>query len=313
MFWRMRAAEFFGDVGYAAPVLAHDLAEKVRGRIPQADVPREFWANPAVGKVEIHDVESDTEAGLDRIRVVVRWSGEMRHGIPGKKSVVKRDQSIYNHVFEVVRKSGVKSNMEQAFSSAGCAGCGAPIAVSEKERCEFCGATLTDGSRDWVLERIRPYAASLAYSGGGIRDAAAGNGAAGHAIAPPDSEFELPLIVLARVMWSDGVIDPKERETLLEIGGRRGLDAEQVETVIRSAQFKDVEIPVPEKPQQIQASLSQVVQAVMADGKVSGPERELLVDYAKRLGLAAADLKLAIRRERRRRYQEARQILRQGS
>ncbi len=52
--------------------------------------------------------------------------------------------------------------------------------------------------------------------------------------------------------------------------------------------------------------------AVLADGQISTRERKLLGTYAQQVNLSTADVKMAISRECRRAYQQARRELRRS-
>lgn len=304
MFWRLRAAEFFGDRGYAAPVIAEQAAESLFAGVHSGE--REFWTNPAIGKVELYDVVHDEDDGVDRIRVVVRWSGIAMRGVPDGKQRQVRPQSIYSHVFKLERKSGVQSSAETTFSSAGCFQCGAPIAVSEDANCQYCGAVLTDGAREWVLTGVESYSSTLAFSGQEWLPKKTGG-----QIAP--GGIELPLASLARVLWSDGYFDESEHAWIQKLGRQRGLTPEQIEAVIHTAEDREIPLPVPDDPREARTCLTQLVQAVMVDGTVSHAEKRMLTDYAKQLDLSVADIRLALKEERGRRYQAARQALKDRS
>ena len=69
----------------------------------------------------------------------------------------------------------------------------------------------------------------------------------------------------------------------------------------------ETKIPEPRDPVEAVQHLKQIVHVVMADGIISGKEQRLLKLYADQVGLAAADVQQAIKQERRRMYQDARE------
>jgi uncharacterized tellurite resistance protein B-like protein len=223
-----------------------------------------------------------------------------------------RSQAIYTDVFSLVRRRGVKSVAQAAFSSAGCPACGAPIAVNQSGACSYCQTNITDGRHDWVLSDVSPYAADIAFP----RELTEGRRPASRTepdpytalVAPQDAE--LSLAVLARVMYADGEVSPQEREALHRMGAHRKLPAEEVDLIIESAQMAETKIPEPRDAVEAVQHLKQIVHVVMADGSISGKEQRLLKLYADQVGLAAADVQQAIKQERRRMYQDARSVLR---
>lgn len=305
MFWRLRAAEFQRDVALARPVLSPRYEQEFKRDCERMRAMGEFWKEPAVGKVELIDAESGSASAFDRLRVKVRWSGTWSAGDPRGSSHALRPKAIYTHVFVLARRHGVGSVPHGTFTSAGCPNCGAPLEVNIAGACTYCGAEITDGRYDWVLEDVRPYSSDVAFRTDAARP-------------PEDTEFalardgdaELSLAVLTRVMYSDGQIAPAEREALYRLGAHRNLTQRQVDLLIDSAAVDEVSIPVPADSQQALQHLEQLVHAVLADGQLTSREKKLLTSYARRVELSPADVKLAITRERRRAYRSARAELR---
>jgi uncharacterized tellurite resistance protein B-like protein len=112
------------------------------------------------------------------------------------------------------------------------------------------------------------------------------------------------------MMWADGVIDERERTALQKLGRRRGLSAEQIDTVVNTSQSEDIELPTPETPQQAMRFLDQLVDLSLSDGSLSSAERQLLFHSGERFGLAEADVRNAIARRTRERFQGAKKELR---
>jgi tellurite resistance protein len=300
MFWRLRSAEFFGKLDYARPVVSPELAEALQPAVESKQ--RQFWKQPAVGVVECLRVEQNEEAKTDEILVLVRWSGIQCEIDPRGGNHVTRPQSIYSDVFVLSRKQGVQSSSERTFSSASCAQCGAPIAATEQASCPYCGANLVDGKHDWVLLEIRPFTADLQLAVAGSSE--------GMAMPLQQVQSELSLAVLARIALSDGELDPRERQMLLDLGRDRDLSPEQVEAAIAAAQATDIELPVPRSRSQASQWLSQIVQAALADGKITTSEQQLLMKFAQRMQLAPEDVKLAINRQKREAFQRAKSVIR---
>jgi predicted lipid-binding transport protein (Tim44 family)/uncharacterized tellurite resistance protein B-like protein len=311
-FWRMRAAEFYRDFDYARPVLTPDYTDEFSRALEQMRQEREFWKDPAVGQVEVIDIQNGDTGTPDRIRVKVRWSGRYSAGDPASgQSRALRRQAIYTDVFVLRRSHDVVSTPAETFRSAGCSNCGAPLNVNREGACEFCGTVITDGRHDWVLESVQPYSPELAY----LRPV------------PPvpepetaDDEFgllrngdaELSLAVLARVMSVDGQISESERKALEQFGAHRGLSGEGLQLVIDTAGTSEAKIPVPRNSQEAVSYLRQLVHAVLADGRITWQEQKLLREFAKRTRLSNADVRVAISRERRQAYQQARNELRRS-
>ena len=307
MFWRLRASEFYDDIKHAEPV----LSARYRDVIAQELQGPKFWAEPAVGKVEILDVQLGDSSAPDALRVKVRWSAILKERTGSQSVRVLRQKTIYTHVFVLHRIHGVQSTPQAVFTSAGCTGCGAPIDVNSEGACVYCGAILTTGKHDWILDDVQPFTAALAYDG--IRPLGVEIGSEPDRAQDGFGDAELSLAVLAKVMWIDGELHDQERQTLRKLGAHRNLTSEQIDQIIQQTSTERANIPTPETSSQAQQHLRQLIHAVLADGQISRPERKMLSRYAEHVGLATADVRLAIANERRQAYQSARAELRRES
>lgn len=313
MFWRLRAAEFCGDVAQIAPVASAEFRSLFASRVA-GESPRRFSQDPAVGKVELVEAARDDGHGLDRLQVVVRWSGTLCEGDPRGSFREVYAKAIRTHVFSLIRRVGVKSRSDAAFSSASCAQCGAPIAVSNDAACPFCGTSLNDGRYDWVLESVEPWSSrkqvAPADESHCESKSTSPSRMPGHS--SRELQTELSLAVLATIAAADGQIDASERKSLARLGARRGLSREDVDALLKTAVAGDAELPVPTDSREAADFLRQMVETSLADGNVSSRERKLLRLYARRMKLSDADVKLEIARQRKARFQAAKEFLRQS-
>ncbi len=299
MFWRLRAAEFFADLKYAAPVLTPKMKAEFATALSRHN---RYWKDPAVGQVEVMDVTS-LDKGLDQLRVKVRWSGIlMNRSTRGATEL--RGKAITTHVFNLVRKADVRSDLEGTFSSAGCPKCGAPLEIDGSGGCQYCGAILTNGEYDWVLQSVEPFTGAMAqrhFAGLSTqRQQHADQNVAVHSADTP-----LALSILAQAALIDGVLDEQERIALQKLGARRGLSDEQVNEIIHQAQVMDSQIPTPQNPTEAKNFLAQLIHVFLADGYMSRAEQKQLVQFATSVGLAPADVDHAISQERARIYRAA--------
>ncbi|QDU36830.1 Tim44-like domain protein [Maioricimonas rarisocia] len=315
MFWRLRAAEFQRDLEPARPILTPEYRDRWSNELEQMQRRSEFWKIPAVGKVELIDAQPGEAGAPDRIRIKVRWSGILSKGDPTGRSREVRRKTIYTSVYTLVRKVGVQSVPSETFSSAGCSSCGAPIDVNEQGCCEFCGANLVSGQYDWVLDDVSPYTSDMAFRPAineSFQQAVADARGSRPATPPPLESFEdvgLSLATLARVIAIDGISE-KEREAFHRLASHRGMSGGQADAYLSAAGESDAGIPVPQDGRQAREFLEQLVHIVLVDGQLSRRERKLLDRYAERVDLVAADVKMAISKERRRAYQQARRQIR---
>lgn len=308
IFWRLRAAEFHNDPGIATPIVSPEMKEEFQRQLKELQARNEFWKDPAVGIVEVIDC-IDEDNGRDTLRVKVKWSGVHSRKQKNGRPKTLRSKSIYTQVFVLVRNRGVTTSEANTFSAASCSNCGAPIGISKQGACNFCGTVLTDGTLDWVLDDIRPYTSDMAFRNfADFADRV--ESTQEHVVdLSRDEDSEVALGALVRVMAIDGHLDERERTALIKIGGKRGLSESEVDTIIESSNSQRASLPKPETAREVQQHLAQLVHAVMADGRVSSQERKLLSNYAERVELSTADVNIALAKERRRMYREAKRVL----
>ncbi len=69
----------------------------------------------------------------------------------------RRESSVKVQTYTLVRRSDIRSSDYYNFKTVLCHNCDAPLLDDIHAQCEFCGAFINDGSRDWVLFDISPY------------------------------------------------------------------------------------------------------------------------------------------------------------
>src|SRR5207247_7999278 len=109
-----------------------------------------------LGFLLAQDSGLSTQDSFDLALLEVRWSGT-RFTIDRSGQIHRHEQSAVSHLLVVLaRKPGVKSDTDKAIASAHCPTCGAPESDSASGVCDFCGATLNDGSKTWALLDAAP-------------------------------------------------------------------------------------------------------------------------------------------------------------
>ena len=104
---------------------------------------------------------------------------------------------------------------------------------------------------------------------------------------------------------ADHSVTADEREALVELARRAGLDEGEVEILLA----QDLEDGSPAEVPEVKLALvwlDELMRVAWADGSLSKAERALLEGLSKRLGLVGADFKLALAKGRRARYRESR-------
>jgi hypothetical protein len=308
MFWRLRAAEFYGEIGHAAPVLGQTAGD-LRRLLKEAIKQQVYFHEPAVGLVDLIDVLPRGDGSRDVARVKIRWSGTKAAGSPAGRHRTLHRKAIYTEVLLLEREAGVQSSPQQTFASSSCPGCGASLGVNREPDCSFCGTPLTDGRHDWVLVDVRPFTAEInrfskslqhRYETSRPRDVL---GAAGHT---PHADRGLDLAVIARVLAMDGELTRREIAAFRKLAKREGVAEAEAELMLTNADYLDTPLPIPENGQEARRQLEQVALATLIDGRLTRNEQRLLKRYAQHFDLSAADVKLVIRETRARLYRQAR-------
>lgn len=307
IFWRCMMAVYFEDFRYARAVVwagRDDLPSL--WRLP----PGMYWRTPAVGSVEVKRARpAESEADWDRLYVLVRWSASRAKGDRRKPQQLDL-QRIYSHELVLKRRADAVSRSDRAFSTYSCQSCGAPIEVGHESECSWCGATLNDGSMDWVLETVgvfRPVPEFLRED----RTDAQDNLGLGVERLETDRLVNEPelLQALVRMVAADGQLHDKERELLTQFARRRGIEPERFNEIVRAATDDQQDIELPSDPAQARSFMDHLIRAALIDGQIESRERRLLRSAADQMGWAEADLKLAIARSRRELYQQAKEII----
>ncbi len=307
IFWRALMAVYFDDVSYAAPVLDSQISAFPKLWAYESG---SFWKTPAVGVVEIVQCVPARDDNFDRILVMVRWSATKAKG-DRKKPLLLGHQRIYSHVLILKRRKGTTSNIDNAFASFSCSGCGAPIDVGAAQACGFCGSPLNDGSGDWVLEGVGPRNMVDSYR---IEDEQE------QLLQTPGSAERLEgdrflnepdlLTALSRILTVDGELHDKERKHIIDLAQSRGVPKDRLKTIFATATSKDIPITVPQNLQQANVFMDHLLRAALVDGKVTRSEHELLLKAGQQVGWSAADLKIALSRIRKELYQQAKKVIR---
>jgi len=295
MFWRLRAAEFFGDLDYVRPVASADFVEDLELTYRMRPT---RWRNPAVGAVEVIAVEVGATGGVDRMRVMLRWSGKQYAVEEGRDGRLLRSQCIRTEVYLLDRAVGVTTADWQVFSSSDCSECGAPLEVGHAASCGYCGATLNDGRHGWVLAGIEPYTATDAYRQ--VRQLELNTREVVANTVDPPSVFALA----ARVLMSDGELTKAERRALVSLGEKHGLNRDRMQQIANGVagdlqRGGETEFRKPFRQSESRTVLDTLVDAALADGTMSHDEYRFLEHVAERIGFSGADVRLTAAKRKR--------------
>jgi hypothetical protein len=251
----------------------------------------------AVGSVDLVMVEStsgNVTGAKDRVVVKILWSSAASPTSPP----IHRQHLFVLGREEAPRKDG-------GLSHAHCANCLGPLNENDSVTCEYCGATLTPGKTDWVLEQVLlPYefsAVNLSAGAAEVRDDGASSavdsvGEAGEAgpadevpvWAMPDmaskQERALLLMNMAAVVMADGVVTKAELKLLKNAAKRWQIPFEATAPILNGE--VDLDTLTTLKPANPAAFFQGLVSAALVDGRIDGRERRLLLDVSHNLGMS---------------------------
>jgi uncharacterized tellurite resistance protein B-like protein len=317
IFWRIATAERLANTQPLTKAALPEYLERyqadLRSRLgPHGE--RVWQGERAVGSVDTLGIILATQDSLyDRALLEIRWSGT-RFAADAQGRIQRHEQSAVSHLLLVLaRKSGAKSDTDKSISSAHCPTCGAPESGGASGVCEFCGATLNDGSQSWALvdsmSLNTPRAAELLSemrAGDTPVPFESGNGNGAAAPISPAST----LAWMVRMSFADGQLDDSERDLLASYASKYRIPAERLDQLITAARDNTLDVPLPADRNEARATLTAMARAALADGRISREEQSLLQTAGQHLGLSDRDVTLLLRHTKAALYTDARQQLR---
>jgi len=329
IFWRLATAERLGDTKPLTKAALPDFLDRYGADLKARRGPhgeRTWQGDRAVGSVDtlgfiLFSPEPQAlspEPSLDRAVLEIRWSGT-RLTADAQGKTQRHEQSSVSHLLLVLaRKAGAKSDTDKSISSAHCPTCGAPESTAASGVCEFCGATLNDGSQSWALADATamssPRALELLSA---MRAAAApatvstnGDSDEDDRGQPTPQSPATTLAWMVKMSLADGVLDDKERDLLAAYATRYRIPTDRLDQLITAAQANNLDIPLPADQNEARSTLKSMARAALADGRISSEEQSLLEAAGEKLGFSDRDVSLLLKRTRSELFSDARQQLR---
>ena len=103
-----------------------------------------------------------------------------------------------------------------------------------------------------------------------------------------DKKLQLHFLNLYCMVIADGIVDPKELETIYRIGRENyGLSEEDINKAVVGAGTTYV---IPDSPEERVRILYEMAIIAWADGKIEDSERKMLHDYALRYGVVESSV-----------------------
>ncbi|MBN2712963.1 MAG: TIM44-like domain-containing protein, partial [Planctomycetes bacterium] len=316
MFWRRAMSDRAGSVDALRNVSSPQFAEACAKYLRDDDArgKRSYFGECAVGSVDTIGILVDDKT--QKALVEVRWSGTRFTVEKSGKAKSTGEKRVFRSLFVLERDAGAKSAAKDAVSSAHCPSCGAPESGGASGKCEYCGAILNDGSRDWVLADAPSWATSEAQSmlrtlrEQKVRKATTGRSVestvevAGVEVLPSGAAM---VAWIVKMMLADQVIDEKEREMLNAVAANHNIPQELFEAMIASAMSGEAQVPEPASREEAWKWLIAMARMALADGSIQSAEYEMLMEAGGKLGMSDYDVKAMIKRERANLYREAKE------
>jgi tellurite resistance protein len=249
-----------------------------------AGAPPELLDRVAVGSAELLACDPHPVDGRDRCYVKILWSAAR-----DRKSAPIPIASV----LILARAAGATTG--EGLSSLACRECNGPLADSDSPTCEYCGASVAAGEREWALEAVTtPQAAERARLARAQEAAAPTPSIDVPDLADP-RERALLLWRMAALFAADGTVDARERKLLERMARRWGVQMAVLEPALQGANPGSL-APLGTVPDEDRRPfLSALVIAALVDGRVDSRERKLLDAVAEALGLPKANVDDLIR------------------
>jgi hypothetical protein len=276
-FWRWIEAQSLADPSVLSKVASPELQARLGAELDalKAQKRRKVFLECAVGAVQTRAIQPGE--GVELAHVEIRWSA--KHGIgpigekpPALPSVPQR------WVFTLTRKAGATTWAEAGMATNRCPQCHAPASDSASTACEFCGAELASGERDWVLTDAVLWEAWRASTSSRQRPGAS-------AQVVDRSERERLLYMMAAMAMADGAVDAKERELLKMCSERWNVPWANVELALNAGPNLFDRLVGKQTPE-AENFLRELVNLALIDGKIDRKEKRLLEAAAVHLGLS---------------------------
>ncbi|MBF0544897.1 MAG: TIM44-like domain-containing protein [Candidatus Riflebacteria bacterium] len=328
IFYRYMAAIQHEKIETLQKFALEDFCEELKKRLKSSNLAERpiKYRSCAIGSVGVAAI--DTSGDLDRVYSEVKWCG-----YPDKKNnnslLGMGSPYFFKDFYILARKHGICTDTKISLSSTSCANCGAPESSAVEFACKYCGTVLNDGSKEWVLEeitssgnlkiqnKIREINASSRGAGipANAEEIVTSNAEEGFLLIPEGFSKSQIISWMIYMMKIDGIIDPKELETLRNFAKRIKFPQNVLETMINQPlSHESFEASIAEftESKQVAEILRFLATMALADGRLASEELTVLDAVRKKGNLLPVDVKMIISRERSRLYDEAKKAISQA-
>jgi tellurite resistance protein len=270
IFWKWIDAQSRGEPQRLAKLAVPEMVAALAGE------PKRTFLECAVGSVSVLTFVAPLD-GTHEAHLEIRWSARMGAG----PAVPQR------WIFSLQRGAGAQTYTASGMSTCRCPNCHAPLGDSLSPTCDYCGARLDSGERDWVLASAVPVerwqSAQRSLQGAPRAPARVQAPEEGHVL--DAEERERLLYMMAAIAAADGIVTDKERQMLQLFAKRWSVPWEKVEMALAAGpQLFDRLIPQKGTPE-AELFLKSLVQIALVDGRIDKAERRMLDAAAQKLGM----------------------------
>ncbi|MGM0600098.1 MAG: transporter [Candidatus Rifleibacteriota bacterium] len=300
IFWMQRLAERKKDSRPLRRFATEALCSKYFTRTGGSALPPNgFIENVNLGSVKLQGFKISKY--WDRIFVLVIWSGVPvfldQDGIPVSN---KGMNQVRRDVLVLMRRHGVKTNLNTTLTSAHCPNCGAPLDSTYSLECSYCCTILNEGSKGWILERITSEFDSEYMMI--LKSKAAAKEQLSENENPEIRSARDVITVAAQLLIADGQTATEELDLLEKVASSHGMAQEEINSIIYSLQNGKIYIPAPANSRESWNLLQSAAKMALCDNDLSEAEEKSLYNLAQHIGYSKADVKRAIKMEVKRRY-----------
>ena len=285
IFWKWIDAQGRGDTRTVSKLSLGTFQQQLQQELSAlaAQGRRKVFLDCAVGGVTARQFRR--REGYDQADVEIRWSARMGVGAKNQRPPTDLPTLPQRWVFTLVRKAGATTRVENGMSTDRCPQCNAPLTDSASPSCDYCGALLSGGERDWVLSDARSYEAWDAAENRVYQEATSRQQSARGAEGILDvQERERLLYMMAAMAAADGVVDERERKLLRLCSERWSVPWSSVEKAL-AAGPELFDRLMPKQSPEAETFLRTLVKMALVDGKIDRQERRMLEAVALHLGL----------------------------
>lgn len=279
LFWKWVEAQSTGDASRLAKLASPSFLDKLKVGIELLGEQgkQKYFIECAVGAVDT--LQFSQEEGRNVAAVEIRWSARIAIGAKNAHPASAPSQP-QRDVMLLERRSGAQTGAS-GMSTSRCPACAAPLSDNGQPTCEYCGTVLSTGEADWVLGDF------ASWEWWRTQDKMPATPPARRVAqdVPDREERERLVFLMVMMAKADGVVDQKELALLRMAAGRWAIPWANVEQALNAASEALPESPVAKGSAEAEAFLRDLVQLMLADGKVDAKEKKLFKTVAAHLGL----------------------------